>query len=164
MLAFEGEFEGIGDQVQDDLLPHAAVHKDRLLKLGAVQLKPQAGFFRGRTKNAGEFDGERGKVGRLVDGLHPARFNSREIQQSVDQPEQARPVAVYQFELAFGGGRKPGVALRQQIFDRTQHESQRSSEFMADIAEESSLGAINFRRTLPAVCALPRRRAHSGSQ
>ena len=38
------------------------------------------------------------------------------------------------------------MALGQQILDRTQHERQRSAEFMADIAEECGLGAINFRQ------------------
>ncbi len=36
------------------------------------------------------------------------------------------------------------MALGQQIFDRPQHERQRSSEFMADIAEERGFGAIDL--------------------
>ena len=46
-FALECEFEGIGDQVKNNLFPHAAVDKNRLVELGTIEHEPETGFFRG---------------------------------------------------------------------------------------------------------------------
>ena len=42
---FQGEFEGVGDQVQDDLLPHVAVDEGRLAQGRAVDDQPSSPLF-----------------------------------------------------------------------------------------------------------------------
>src|SRR5436305_8733999 len=47
-LTFEGELESIRDEVENNFLPHLAIHIDRLGKRGAIDVKPEAGPFCGR--------------------------------------------------------------------------------------------------------------------
>ena len=42
-LALEGELEGVGQEVEDDLLPHLPVHEDRLGQRRTVHHEPQPG-------------------------------------------------------------------------------------------------------------------------
>ena len=91
-------------------------HMPRSTKTGSPTFghsssKLQAGFLRGRAEYAREFHRESCEIGRLINRLHPACFNPREIEQRIDQAKQARAVAVHQFELAFGRRRQSRVAL-----------------------------------------------------
>ena len=74
-LPLEGELEGVGEQVQDDLLPHVAVHVDRLGQRRAVHHQPQPGLLAGRAEVAGELRGQRRQVGRLERRPDPARLD-----------------------------------------------------------------------------------------
>src|ERR1700677_5115432 len=56
-LAFEGKLEGVGDQIEDNLLPHVAIDKYRLRQLRAIQFEYQSGLFRRRPEYARQFDG-----------------------------------------------------------------------------------------------------------
>ena len=106
-LPLEGELEGVGDQVQDDLLPHVAVHEDRLGQGRAVDHEPQPGLLAGRPEVAGELRGQRRQVGRLVRRPGPARLDPREVQQGVDQLQQPQSAAVGRLQplaLARGSG------------------------------------------------------------
>jgi acyl-CoA reductase-like NAD-dependent aldehyde dehydrogenase len=82
--------------------------------------------------------------------LHAAGFDTRKIEQRIDQTEQARAVAVHQFELAFGRWRQVGVAAREQVLHWPQHQGERRAKLVAHIAEECGLGAINLRQSLGA--------------
>ena len=75
-LTLEGELEGVGDQVEDDLLPHLSVHIDRFAERGAIDREPQACPFRRRTEHAGQLGGEGGQIGRLIDCLDPASLDT----------------------------------------------------------------------------------------
>ena len=93
-LTLEGELEGVGEQVEDDLLPHVAVDIDRLGQRRAVDDEPQPGPLDGRAEDARQFGGQGRQIGRLVSRLDAAGLDAREIQQRVDQLQQAQPVAV----------------------------------------------------------------------
>ncbi|MNS43906.1 hypothetical protein D3C72_763330 [compost metagenome] len=67
-----GELERVGEQVQDDGLPHVAVHRHREAQRRAFHDQLQAGALDGRAEQRGQFSRERGQVGRLGVLLHPA--------------------------------------------------------------------------------------------
>ena len=58
-LALEGELERVGEQVEDDLLPHVAIDVDRLGQRRAVHHEPQAGLLDRGAEHARELGGER---------------------------------------------------------------------------------------------------------
>ena len=74
--AFEGEFERIGEEVEHDLLPHIAIHIDRLRECRAFDYQFQAGLLGSRTKIAGKLGRERRQVGRLEAGLSAPRLDA----------------------------------------------------------------------------------------
>ena len=104
-LALEGELEGVGEQVEDDLLPHVAVDVDRLRR-GPQSTTSQARLLEGGAEHAGQLGGERREVGRLVARLDAAGLDAREVEQRVDELEQPQAVAVRDVKrLATSAGR-----------------------------------------------------------
>jgi hypothetical protein len=57
-FSLEGEFEGVGNQIQNNLLPHIAIHVDRFPKIGAIHYEPQSGLVRRRTEYARQLRSE----------------------------------------------------------------------------------------------------------
>ena len=53
-FALEGEFEGVGEEVEDDLLPHVPVDIDGLGKRRTIHDKRQPGAFAGGAEIAGQ--------------------------------------------------------------------------------------------------------------
>jgi hypothetical protein len=92
--ALEGEFEGIGEEVEDDLLPHIPVHIDRLRWRLASDIHLQARVLAERAEAGRQLRGESGEIGGLVRRLDAACLHAREVQQCVHQLEQAQPIAV----------------------------------------------------------------------
>ena len=69
----ERELERVGEQVEDDLLPHVAVDVDRLGQRRAVDdVSVRPARSHGRAEVARQLGGERGEVGRLVAAPAPA--------------------------------------------------------------------------------------------
>jgi hypothetical protein len=68
--AFQGEFEGIGQQVEHYLFPHIPIDEDRFRKGSAFDLQRQPGAFGGGTELRGEIGRQCCEIGRLVAGLH----------------------------------------------------------------------------------------------
>jgi hypothetical protein len=75
----------VGDQVQDDLLPHVAVDVRDFLRGVAIHHQPQPGALGSGPEDARQFCGECRHIGCLVDGFHASRFDAGEIEQSIDQ-------------------------------------------------------------------------------
>ena len=94
----ERELEGVREQVEDDLLPHVAIDVDGLGQRRAVDDEREPGALDRRAKAAREVDGERGEVDRLVDGLDAAGLDARELEQRVDELEQAQRVALEELD------------------------------------------------------------------
>ena len=78
--------EGIGEEVEYELLPHLAVDVDRLGQGRAIDRQHQARLLNCRAEDAGQFRRMRGQVGRLIAGLDAAGLETGEVQQRVDQP------------------------------------------------------------------------------
>ena len=152
--ALEGELEGVGDQVEDDLLPHLAVHEDRLDERRRVDGEREAGLLAGGSEAAGEVAGEGGKVGRLVDGLNAAGLDAREVEQCVDQPLQAKAVALRELDPLALAAVQRLARLRERVLQRAQHQRQRRAELVADVGEEGGLGPVDRRQRLGPLAGL----------
>ena len=98
----------VGEQVDDDLLPHPRIDVGRLLQRRAVHGQPQPGALGGGPEDAGQLGGERGDVGLHPHGHRSAGLDAGEVEQVVDQPLQALPVAQGQAELLLH--RRPAAA------------------------------------------------------
>ena len=148
--AVEGEFEGVGEQIEDDLLPHVAIDIDRLGRGGAVDARAQARALAQPTeiRRQSAVNAAR-SVGSKSACMRPASI-AREIEQRVDQPQQPQPVAVGDRQPA-RGARAGSSSARQRLLERPQHQRQRRAEFVADIGEECGLGAIDLGERLGAV-------------
>ena len=88
---------------------------------------------------------ERGEVRRLVDGLNASRFDPRKVEQRIDQLEQPQCVAVEHLQL----GRR--AVAGEQVLERREHQRERSPKFVAHVAEERRLGAVDLRQRLRAL-------------
>ena len=63
-LAIKGGFEGVGEEVENDLLPHVAVYVDGFGERRAIDDELEPGTFNGGAEDAGELGGKDGEVGR----------------------------------------------------------------------------------------------------
>ena len=77
--------------------------------------------------------------------VHAAGFDAREVEQRVDQLEQAQRVALRERRAA-RVRRRAGPASAERILQRAEHQRQRRAELVADVREERGLGAVDFRQ------------------
>ena len=94
------------------------------------------------------------QIGRLVGGLHAAGLDAREIEQRVDQLQQAQAVAVREFRGSRAA--RPAASRRsaERVFQRAQHQRQRRAELVADVGEERGLGAVDLGQRFGALALL----------
>ena len=104
--ALESVLERVGEEIEDDLLPHVPVDVDHFGKRRAVDGEGEARFFDGGAEDAGEFGGVCGEIGGLIGGLDAAGFDAGEIEEGVDEFEEAEAVAV--------GGAEALAAVRRK--------------------------------------------------
>ena len=147
-LAIEGELEGVGEQVEDNLLPHVAVDEYQLADRCAHHVECEARAFTRRPEDTGQLGGECCEVCRLERSPHTSRFDARKIEQRVDETQQSQSVAIDDFQLTLCGGGEIGMTAREHFFDRTQHERQRSTELVADVREECRFRPVQFGQCL----------------
>src|SRR6185503_5847103 len=88
----EGELEGVGEEVENNLLPHGVVDVDRLEAGRAPDVELQPSLLDRRAEDAGQIRREDAEIGRLVPRLVPPRLDPREIEEGVHELEQ--PAAV----------------------------------------------------------------------
>ena len=143
-LSLERELQGVGEQIQNDLLPHVAIHEDRLGDWLAFHREAQTGVLHRRIERAGDFRREGGQVGGLIRRLHASGFHTRKIQEGIDELEQSEPVAPHRDQLFLMFGTEPLARFRQHFLKGTEHQRQRRAEFVADVAEKCRLGAIEL--------------------
>src|SRR4051794_40155153 len=98
--AAEGELEGVGEQVEDNLLPEVPVDVGRRRGWRRLDFQAQSAALKGGAKHAGQFGGEGGQIGRQEMGLYAAGLQPGELEQRVDQLEQAEAVAMDHLQLA----------------------------------------------------------------
>jgi hypothetical protein len=86
--AVKGELQGVGEQIQDDLLPQIRIHVDLERQGWTVHDQLQPGPLRRRLERAGQPVGEIGQVDRLKHRPGPAGLETGKVQHSIDQLEQ----------------------------------------------------------------------------
>ncbi len=153
-LALEGELEGVREQIEDHLLPHVAVDMDRRRQGRTIDHQPQAGLIDRRAEVRGELGGHGRQIGRLIVRLHAARLDPREIEQRVDQLEQAHGIAMRNVEQGAAVRRDLRRRLGQHLLQGGQHQGQRRAELVADIGEEGGLGAVDLGQRFGALALL----------
>ncbi len=142
--ALEGELHGVGQQVEDDLLPHVPVDVDRLGQRRDVHVVLDAHPLHRRAEDAGQLGGVRGQVDRLEVGLHPARLQPGEVEQGVDQLAEPQRVAVDDVELLAQPRVRHDGGRGAQLGDRAHDQRQRGAELVADVGEEVGLGPVQL--------------------
>ena len=95
-----------------------------------------------------EVGGQRGEVGRLVDGPDPPGLDPGEVEQRVDQLLEPQGVAVDDFQSARAPPGSASVGAGEQLLDRAEHQRQRRAELVADVGEERGLGAVQLGQRL----------------
>ena len=138
----EGELEGVRQEVEDDLLPHVPVHEDRLGQRETLDPQGQASPLDGRAERAGEVFRQGREIDLREGGLRAAGLDPGEVEERVDETQQAQRVAVRHVELCPDARFEPIVG--QHLFQRSEHQGQRRAELVADVGEELRLGAVEF--------------------
>src|SRR5580704_14410908 len=148
----ESIFERIGEQIEDDLLPHITIDVSRFRQGPAINHEAKPGLVHRRTKGAGEFRTVTGEVGWLVHSIEATRFNSREVEQRVDESQQAKSVAMDQLDFVARGGDLAGAAVTpEQIFQWAQHQGERRTKLVAGVGKERGLGPVDLSERLGAL-------------
>ena len=80
-LALEGELERVGNQVENDLLPHVAIDIGDLTERRRIDRQTQPGLVRGRPERRCQIGGQRREIRGQIAGLRPAGLDPREIEQ-----------------------------------------------------------------------------------
>ncbi len=153
--AGEGELQGVGEQVEDDLLPHVPVDVHRLVQRGTVDGEVQPGPVDGGPEDAGQLRGRLREVDRLEAGVDPAGLQAGEVEQGVDELPEAQRVALDDLELL--ADPRVGVEGRggPQFGDRSHDQRQRRPELVAHVAEEVGLRPVELGQGLgPAALGL----------
>src|SRR5271163_1112577 len=134
----EGIFERIRQQIENNLFPHRAVDVRQLRQRLTINLVAKTRLLHGRTKGTRKFGGVSGQIRRLENAVIAACFDSREVEQRIDQPQQAKAVAMYQFDFVTAyRDLIVIVGTPEQIFQRAQHQGKRRTEFVTGIRKES---------------------------
>ena len=144
-----GELQGVGEQVEHDLLPRVPVEQDRSAHRRAVDDVVEARARHRGREHRRELRGGRAEVDGHGVGLAAAGLEPREVEQAVDHPPEALPVAVHHLEL---GAPALGVHLGRgaQLGDRAHDQGQRGAELVADVGEEVGLRAVELGERLGA--------------
>ena len=93
------ELQRVRQQIEDNLFPHVAIEKQRLLDRVAHHVELESGTLDRRPKGSGKFTSQSRHVSRCVRRLHPARFDSGKIEQRVDQLQQPAGVPLQNLDV-----------------------------------------------------------------
>lgn len=138
-LALKGELERVGKQVEDDFLPHLAVHMDGRGQWRAINGEAQLRALDRRLEEADEFASERREIGRLVGVLDPACLDAGEVEQIVDEPLEAQAVALCDFQPFPLHRRQRTVDVAERVRDGAEHQREGRAELVADLPKKSVL-------------------------
>ena len=144
----KGELVRVGEEVEDDLLPHVAIDVDGLAQGRAVHVQLEARALDGGAEHARDVGRERPEVEGNVGGLHPARLDTREVEQRVDELEEPHGIAPQDGELVALGGLERGA---EQLVHGAEDERERRAELVAHVAEEHRLRRVEPRQRLGAL-------------
>ncbi len=151
LSALRGKFAGIGQQVREDFFDFVGVEVVRndwnfptTLKVpGTFVVQHQLDIFLlgqgGEAHDDALQEGD--EIARPRAEFHFAGFQAREIEQLVDEPQNAAGVAVHQaifFFVAFRAGRGDSV------LERPENQRQRRAEFVGNIGKKARFHAVEL--------------------
>src|SRR5262249_51138379 len=84
-LTLKCELKGVGEKVENFLLPHGPIGVGRFAGWKTIDCQPEARLPDGRPKDPGKFSGGRSQIRRLIDRLYSASLYARELEQCVDE-------------------------------------------------------------------------------
>ena len=134
----------VGQQVEDDLLPHADVDRKRSRQrfdVGA-QRQPRAGD--GGGEQTDQVPRGRCQVDGFTLGLPLARLDSCKVEEVVHQTAQPARISVNHFEPITLDGRQRVLAVVETVLGRPGDQGQRCAELVADVREELVLGPVQL--------------------
>ena len=111
-LAGKRELECVGEEIEDNLLPHLAIHVYRFGERRTIDDQPQSGAFDCGAEHAGEFRRQLRQIGGFIRGLHASGFNAGEVEQGIDELEQPQGIALRELQ-AFAVSRETNLPVRQ---------------------------------------------------
>ena len=144
--AFEGELERVRQQIEDDLLPHVAVDVDGLGQGLEVHVQDEPRPLRHRLEVRGELPGQARQVDRLETHVSATRLDAGEVEQGIDELEKAETVAMRGLDAVAMRRRQALRGFVEQVLEGAEHQRQGRAEFVADVGEEGSLGAVDLRQ------------------
>src|SRR5690606_6329868 len=87
--ALQCELECVRYEVENDLLPHIAIHVDRFTQRLALHLEGETGVLHCGPERARKLAGELCQIRRLVARLQSSSFEARKVEQRVDELQQS---------------------------------------------------------------------------
>ena len=103
---------------------------------------------------AGQALDELGDFQRLAFDFHAAGFQADQVEQVVDELEQAHAVGMHGDEQLAGLLVEGAVEAMEQRFQRREQQRQRRAQFVADVGEEAALDLVQFLQLLVAFLEL----------
>ena len=152
------ELQGVGEKVQDDLLPHVPIDEDRCVDAARIRPRIAGRLARSPIERRRRARGSARRCRSACTTPAPAGFDARKVEQRVHQLRAAVPHCDAGSQSARVVAAISGPCdLREQVFRRAQHQRKRRSELVTDVAEEAV-----FARSI-SVSASARRRASSSA-
>src|ERR1700761_3782507 len=134
--AFKCELKSVGKQVQDNLLPHVSIDKCHNRRRRHLNDQIQPCTLDNGTKAGSKVCGRARDVGLGKLSAHASGFDSREIEQRIDEFEQANAVAVSKLDARAMAIRQRFRRIVEGFLNRRNHKCERSAELMTHIGEE----------------------------
>src|SRR5579859_1589739 len=150
-LAFKGELQGIGEQIEDDLLPHRRIDIDVGVEIRNVDRKAQSCPLDGGAEDARQFASHPAQVDPLEAGVESPGLDAGEIEQRIDKLEESDGIAMRGFQLLAGERVARGA---EGLLHRAQEQGQRGAEFVAHVGKEGRLLLVELRQLLRAALLL----------
>src|SRR5215470_848598 len=144
-LPGERELECVGEQVEDDLLKHVTVDMDVRRQRWTVHPQSQPSLVERGPKGRSKLGSKGRYVHRLVSSLQPSRLNAGEIQQRVDELEQAQRVTMGDANELTPLRTRLVARFGKNFLKRRQHESDRRAELMTDVGKKQGLRVVECR-------------------
>jgi hypothetical protein len=119
-LTLERKFEGVGKEVENNLLPHVTVDIYRIGDSGAVHNKGQSCAFNRGAEHTRKVGRQRRQVHRLIGCFDAAGLDPGEIQEAVHEFVQPLAIATGYLETFTILG--PQFVFPQDVIERTHHQ------------------------------------------
>src|SRR5262249_52004432 len=136
----------IGKKVQDDLFPHIPIDVYWSGKHWTIHNELETRSLDRRSEDAGKIGGCCSEIRRLIDSIRPPGFDARKIEQRIDESQKPETIPLRDSKKLPGIRKNLIVGFGKNVFDGPEHQRERSSEFVAHIAEERCFRPVQLRQ------------------